>query len=541
MPPTDEMRATDVLGDDDELTRAALLSEAAARATGVGAAPPEPPRRSTVAAGEGAVHGGVVIDPLSDPLIGAVVAERYRIERRLGEGGIGRVYRAVHEQLRRPIALKLLHPELSGRKDMHLRFEREARAASRLNHPGSVTVYDFGSWNGMLYLAMELVEGRSLDDIILNDSPLPLARLVDLGAQICDALAAAHAIGLLHRDLKPENVLVARSPDGREHAKICDYGLAYLMGDESQNAPRLTREGTVAGTPTFMAPEQVLNRALDQRTDLYALGCVLYEMTCGKVPFDGSGPMEILTRQLYDEPDLPSRRALQPVSRELERVIMWTLQKQPAKRPQSASELKAALLAALDPGNVRSDRPSSEEVQALFDREARAGAAGIAAPPVRTTADFMPTTAEIVVVASADGPFDQSAVAVLRAQGSNVRSAPDFESAMGSPSGLRPEAMRSPSGLRPEAMGSPSGLRPEAIVVDVRGDAQTGLRRLAEALARLPWLGRATIVVVGPDDDFAVMARALELQSAEYVPASLIATLPRKLHRALERARRNKT
>jgi len=502
---TREARPTEAVdaARDDEVKRPLWSTDAGARETGViGDELPAHARAD-----------GAAADEAGETLLGTLVAERYRIQRRLGEGGIGRVYRALHEQLGRPVALKLLHPELSGRNDMHQRFEREARAASRLNHPGSVMVFDFGSWNGMLYLAMELVEGRSLDDIIRHDSPLPVSRITDLGAQICDALEAAHAIGLLHRDLKPENVLVTTGGDGREHVKICDYGLAYLIGDVGQHAPRLTREGTVAGTPTFMAPEQIMNRVLDQRTDLYALGCVLYEMACGKVPFDGSGPMEILTKQLYDEPEPPSRRALRPVPRELEQLILWTLQKVPEKRPQSAAELKAALLATRDPSSRRSERPSSEEVQVLFDREARAGAAGIAPPPARKTADYAPTPAEILVVAAAGTTFDLSAVAVLRAQGSTVRTALDFESSE----------------------------KNEGIVVDVRDDPTAGLRLLADALVRLPWLTRATVVVVGPDDDFTVMARALELQSAEYVPASLLPTLPRKLHRALDRARRNKS
>jgi len=494
------MRADDFDGDENT----AAIGDAYTRETAIG---DELPGRVNPASGTHEVLAK------RDPLIGAIVADRYRIERLLGEGGIGRVYRALHVQLGRPVALKLLHPDLSGRKDMHMRFEREARAASRLNHVGSVMVFDFGSWNKMLYLAMELVEGRSLDDIIRKDSPLSVARVVDLGGQICDALEVAHAIGLLHRDLKPENVLVATSSEGREHIKICDYGLAYLIGDANQNAPRLTREGTVAGTPTFMAPEQILSRTLDQRTDLYALGCVLYEMVCGRVPFDGSGSMEILTKQLYDEPEPPSRRSLHPVPRELEQVILWTLQKIPGKRPQRAAELKAALLAVLEPLTKRSDKPTGEEVQVLFDREARAEAAGISPPPARTTADFAPTAAEMLVIAAANTSFDQSAVAVLRAHGTKVRTAEDFE----------------------------TSAENDGIVVDLRDDPWAGLQRLAEAQARLPWLAKATIVVVGPDDDFAVMARALELQSAEYVPESLLPTLPRKLHRALERARRNRS
>ena len=450
----------------------------------------------------------------ADPLIGALVAERYRVERLLGEGGIGRVYRAKQVQLGRAVALKLLHPDLSGRKDLAQRFEREARAASRLSHPGSVMVFDFGSWQGRLVLAMELVDGVSLDEVIKTGSPLEPERVIDLGAQLCEALQAAHAQGLLHRDLKPENILVTRASDGREAIKICDYGLAYLLDDEARHAPRLTREGMVAGTPEFMAPEQVMNRPLDPRTDLYALGCVLYEMLAGTPPFSGASAMEILTRQLYDDPEPLARRAPRPVPRDLEQLVSWALQKAPANRPQSAGELRAALLAVRTPQDgrpgARPERPTSEEVEVLRDRQARALAAGIAAPATRASAEHAPLDAEVLVIAPPELPFDRSAVAVLRAQGASVRSAGSFAEAEGA----------------------------EAIVVDVRDG---GVEPLATSLGQLSTARRACLVVIGRDDDFASMTRALELQVAEYIPESLLPSLPRKLRRALERARRNRS
>jgi serine/threonine-protein kinase len=451
--------------------------------------------------------------PHPDPLIGTLVAERYRIEQRLGEGGIGRVYRALQLQLGRPVALKILHPELSGNKDLQARFEREARAASRLTHPGSVVVYDFGAWKDLLYIAMELVAGPSLDAILRSGAPLPPPRVVDLGAQLCDTLAAAHAQGLLHRDLKPENILIARAPDGREVAKVCDYGLAFLLDEEGRSAPRLTRDGTVAGTPAFMAPEQVMNRPLDARSDLYALGCVLYEMVCGWPVFAGDSAMEILTKQLYDEPEPPSRRTRQPIPRALERAILWALQKAPGNRPQRASELKAALLHALDAPADKSERPSADEVQRLVDRDARGRAAGLLPlPPPAPEALAAQLRDEVLVIAPADTPVERSVAFVLRAQGIAVRHAADFsvERAAGS------------------------------IVVDVRGDPRGGVERLSEALVREPRLALAALLVVGPDDDFVAMTRALELQSAEYIPESLLPSLPRKLQRALERKRRSR-
>lgn len=448
-----------------------------------------------------------------DPLLGALVAGRYRVEALIGEGGIGRVYRAEHEQLGRKVALKLLHPEFTARADLVLRFEREARAASRLSHSGSVVVYDFGTWEGLLYIAMELINGRSLDELVQAEAPLTVTRIIDLATQLCDTLEAAHNLGLLHRDLKPENILVTLGPDGREITKVCDYGLAFIAGGGERASQRLTPEGALMGTPAFMSPEQIMNRAPDQRTDVYSLGCVLYEMSCGLLPFSGSTPMETITRQLYEEPEAPSRRTSQAISRELERVVMWTLNKDPARRPQDAAALRSALQAVLTPSSRRSERPSNVEVQPLFDRERRVEAMGISAAPEIATAEAASGALEVLVVAPQPIPFERSVVPTLRSQGCLVRTAHDFESSQGC----------------------------EAIVVDVRQDAPTGVSLLAAALTRLPHLAVAALVVIGPDDDFASMTRTLELQRAEYVPESLLPSLPRKLRRALERVRRHKS
>ena len=444
-------------------------------------------------------------DDADGDLVGALVAERYRVLAHLGSGGIGRVYTAIQEPLGRKVALKLLHPDLSVRFDMTQRFEREARAASRLAHPGSVMVFDFGSWNGLLYLAMELVDGPSLADVIEREFPLTCARVVELSVQLCDALEAAHAQGLLHRDLKPENILISKTPDGREQVKVCDYGLAFVIGEEGKSSPRLTREGTVAGTPTFMAPEQILNKPLDQRADLYALGCVIYEMLAGVPPFIGESSMEVLTKQLYDEPDPPSKRTRFPIPRDLEQVVLWPLQKVPNNRPQNAAELRAALLRAMDSPSRRSSRPSHGEVPFL-DREQRAELAGMA-PKSRATTEGPITTHTVLVVEPAGTPFESSASMVLRAQGSLVRVTDTID--------------------RPGAA--------EALVVDVRRDPMAGVNEVGRHMEH--YVGRA-VLVVGTDEAFDAMTRALELKIAEYIPESQLGSLPRKLHRAIERARR---
>lgn len=448
------------------------------------------------------------VEPRTDgeaEFVGTLVADRYRVLGHLGSGGIGRVFTAIQEPLGRKVALKLLHPDLSVRADMIQRFEREARAASRLAHPGSVMVFDFGSWEGQLYLAMELVDGPSLADVIERDFPLTSARVVEFSVQLCDALEAAHSQGLLHRDLKPENILISKTPDGREQVKVCDYGLAFIVGEEGKTSPRLTREGTIAGTPTFMAPEQILNKPLDQRADLYALGCVIYEMLAGVPPFMGESSMEVLTKQLYDEPDPPSKRTRYPIPRELEQVVLWPLQKSVGNRPQSASELRAALLRAMDAPSRRTTRPSMGDVPFL-DREQRAEQAGMAQAS-RSSTETPLTTHTVLVVEPENTPFEGSAAMVLRAQGSLVRVV-----------------------NRVDVPGAA-----EALVVDVRKDPMAGIVELASHLDN--YIGRA-VLVVGTDDAFDAMTRALELKIAEYVPESQLASLPRKLHRAIERARR---
>lgn len=438
-------------------------------------------------------------------LVGQVVAERYVIGALIGEGGIGRVYSATHTQLGRRAALKVLHPHLSARDDMLKRFEREARAASRLNHPGSVTVYDFGSWEGQLYIAMEFIEGRSLSDAIRADGGgLPADKIVDVAMQLCDVLEAAHRMHLLHRDLKPENILlVPHANEPRELVKVVDFGLAFILGE--QREVRLTRDDAVSGTPCFMAPEQVLNRPLDARSDIYALGCVMYEMITGRPPFDAPTSIEVLTMQLYDEPLPPSRRAKHPLPRPLEQVVLWCLQKAPNNRPQNCGELRAALHQTQSPRSRPGSRPSLD-TGAMLDRDARATAAGISREKSHPSEEIIGTSHALILVEPVGTAFGESVAGVLRAHGALVRVSHTLDTTEGA----------------------------EAVVVDVTRSGIVGIMAL---VSRLPTLG-IPMIVVGPDEDFDAMAKALELGIADYVPASQQATLPRKVHKAVERRRR---
>jgi len=447
-----------------------------------------------------------------DHLIGRTVAERFQVEALLGEGGIGRVYLATQVSLGRKAALKVLHPHLSARKDVMERFVREARAASRLNHPGSVTVYDFGEWEGQLYIGMEYLEGPTLSEVIQREFPMNPDRIVDLVGQLCDVLDAAHRMHLLHRDLKPENIVLVRHPDGHQAVKVVDFGLAFVVGDARE--ARLTRDDAVSGTPCFMAPEQVLNRPLDARSDIYALGCVMYEMLTGAPPFDAPTSIEVLTMQLYDEPMPPSQRVKYAVNRDLEQIVLWALQKAPANRPQHCTELKAALARASSPRSRQASRPGLD-TGALLDREARASAAGIA--PQRSlghSEDGITASHAVLLVEPADTPFSDSVAAVMRSQGAFVRIIADAG----------------------DAAIEVAGMPTDAIVIDVCSKGRAGIEALAQIVPTLS----VPVVAVGPDEDFDAMTRALELGIAEYVPSSQRATLPRKLRRAVERTRKSK-
>lgn len=268
------------------------------------------------------------------------IAGRYRIEGLLGEGGMGLVYRAVQLGLEREVALKVIRPQMLTGADALSRFEREARAASLLKHPGAIEIYDYGMDRGMAFLAMQLVEGRSLGDLIDQESPVPIEACVRIASQIADVLVAAEAIGLVHRDLKPDNVLLERTAEGEERVIVVDFGLAFIA--HRPGVDRMTREGIVTGTPHYMSPEQARGVALDSRTDVYALGCILFEMLAGVPPFDGDA-VTLLSRHLFmAPPKVDERREGAPVPRALSRLVDRMLEKELDARPR-AYEVREAL------------------------------------------------------------------------------------------------------------------------------------------------------------------------------------------------------
>jgi|SoiMethySBSTD1v2_1073268.scaffolds.fasta_scaffold00540_3 eukaryotic-like serine/threonine-protein kinase len=289
-------------------------------------------------------------DP-SNPLIGMLVSGRYRVQRLLGEGGMGQVYLAEHEAIEKKIALKVLRPEYSLKPDIVARFQQEAISASRIKHPNVLDVFDFGRLdNDCFFLAMEFLEGNDLADEIVQHRVLDPLRGLRISLQVCRALGAAHARGVVHRDLKPENVFLQRTADGEMIVKIVDFGIAQLRSTEEAAATepkrrRLTKTGMIFGTPEYMAPEQAGGRNSDLRVDVYALGVIMYEMFTGAVPFTGDTFVGVLTRQLNDPP--PHMVTVCPdlrISPELQAVIMTALAKQPEQRHQSMTAFSQAIL-----------------------------------------------------------------------------------------------------------------------------------------------------------------------------------------------------
>ncbi len=277
----------------------------------------------------------------ADPLLGHVIAGKYRVVARIGEGAMGRVYRAEQIPLGKPFAVKVLSPRLLSDEDSRARFAREAHAAANLNHPNCVSVVDYGQEEkAPAYIVMEFIEGRTLEDLIVREGPLDRARVVDLTLQILDALTEAHGLGILHRDLKPENILVTRLRTHGELLKVVDFGIAQLMDtDESQ---RLTRQSVVCGTPEYMSPEQARGLPLDPRSDLYAVGCILYQMLTGRPPFERASAIEVLQCHLSEAPVPPSRLLGTPPD-PLEAVCLRALAKDPNDRYADALEFRRAV------------------------------------------------------------------------------------------------------------------------------------------------------------------------------------------------------
>jgi len=279
----------------------------------------------------------------ADPYVGNLFAGKFRVEKLLGEGGMGRVYRATQLSLDKVICLKVLRRELATDPETQARFQREAKAASRLNHPHSIQIIDFGAGdNGELYIAMELVSGQDLQQVMQDQFPLPEARIVHIMAQVLDALSEAHAQKIIHRDLKPENIMVGRFRNDPDFVKVLDFGIAQI---QDGSAARLTRAGLVCGTPEYMSPEQARGEELDARSDIYSAGVILYQMVTGRLPFQADTPMGFVSKHLVEVP-APPAQVRPDVSPALSSLIVRALAKDRGERPPSALAMRDLLLAS---------------------------------------------------------------------------------------------------------------------------------------------------------------------------------------------------
>src|SRR5689334_12656070 len=280
-------------------------------------------------------------DDGTDPLLGTTLGDAYQVVRMVGEGGMGKVYEARHTRLsNKRFAVKMLHPEYARQPEVVARFQREAEAASGIAHPNVLDVYDVHhTEDGRPYMVGEFLEGEEFGDFLERAGKIPAGLAAHIARQICQALGAAHARGIIHRDMKPENVFLT-GPLGHPTVKVIDFGISKV-GDAGGTA--LTRTGMIMGTPSYMAPEQARGERVDHRADVYAVGGILYRALTGKKPFDSDDPSATLTRVLTEEPERP--RAIEPsIPQALELVIQRAMAKEPGDRHASMADLEADLL-----------------------------------------------------------------------------------------------------------------------------------------------------------------------------------------------------
>jgi serine/threonine-protein kinase len=293
----------------------------------------------------------VAMNNPADPLIGTTLDEKYRLDERLGTGGMGTVYRATHLLIDRPVAVKVLNPRYVEDEAAQTRFRREARAAGRLQHANAVTVTDFGSTSsGLVYIVMELLEGRTLRDVLAREAPLDVARAVSIMLQISSAVAAAHNAGVIHRDLKPANIFVVQRKDAPPFIKVLDFGIAKLAAEvlEDDDDPQtLTQVGAMIGTPRYMSPEQCDGATLTPAADVYSLGIILYEMLTGTTPFNGTSPLAIAIKH-SSQPPRNLREFVSTIPPALEQVVLHALEKKAEDRPKDAEAFRQELYAVAE-------------------------------------------------------------------------------------------------------------------------------------------------------------------------------------------------
>ena len=413
-----------------------------------------------------------------DSFLGRVLDEKYRLDARLGEGGMGTVYRATHLLIERPVAVKVLNSRLVTDEAARERFRREARAAGRLRHTNAVAVTDFGETSdGLVYIVMELLEGRSLREMLAAEAPLEAARAVSLMLQTSAAVGAAHEEGIIHRDLKPGNIFVVQRPSVPHIVKVLDFGIAKLATDATDGGSpiTLTEAGVMIGTPRYMSPEQCDGAPLTPASDVYSLGVILYEMLTGEPPFTGATPLSVALKHSAEAPR-PPREINQNIPPEIEEVVLHALEKKPADRPPDAGALR-------------------RELYAVSERLGLGHSAGFSAPTLETLRD-----------AGTETPSGRLVIDIERLRQSRANTAPITTSEVvlsdtaesevvqtgGKPSPSSPSGLSSVDGPASAASGRASRLR-----VPIRSGAQTSWSALLQqSPARSLTLALVALVVV---------------------------------------------
>ena len=341
-----------------------------------------------------------------DPFIGRdILNGQFQILQKIGSGGMGAVYKALQTQMNRMVGVKILHPKLTGRKDLASRFRREARAMSHLTHPNTVKVFLYGELDdGSLYIVMEFLDGKILIQSVRADGPFPVARALTVMIPVCGALEEAHRLGIVHRDLKPENIFLCQTGGMKDFPKVLDFGLAKVTEREMRpGSVILTQEGMVFGTPEFMSPEQAQGKTLTPASDQYSLAVILYEVLTGKLPFEAKSAMDFLAFHVTAKPIPLSERVpgktFPPL---LDRIIEKALAKKIEERFTSVAEFAAALQAVLD---GKTELPRSMVPPAMAPRP-EASRSDVSTPSLPVAPDTMPSvptsnTGTLVAVAAA--------------------------------------------------------------------------------------------------------------------------------------------
>jgi eukaryotic-like serine/threonine-protein kinase len=452
-------------------------------------------------------------------LVGEVVADRYLITQKLGEGGMGQVYLAEHVRMGRKSAVKVMHPAMVHDADAIGRFNREASNASRINHPNVAAIYDFGETpEGLIYLAMEYVDGEPLTKLVAREGALAPARAAEIVRQTGEALAVAHDLGIVHRDLKPDNIMITRDRDGRDCVKVVDFGIAKAAAGEAQKQ-KVTKTGLVVGTPEFMSPEQLAGDPLDGRSDIYALGLVAFNMMTGALPFPSETAQESMIMRLTDRPrTLAEMRGDVVWPAEVQLVVDRALARDARERYQSAAEfgrdlVRAAALQAPAAGTGAGTRvigsASLPPTRVAAARGSSADKATTVLTPPRRRAPRVAAAAVVGVLMLAAGAFASRAL-------SPERSANDTTAVAHEP----------PSHLAMDS-GHAQAPSPETLAVAERADTASHVPRAASRGAPREPVSASHLSATPT----ASSAPSIEPRLAEIAK---LAESPRTAHRALQ-------